>query len=107
MSTNVVKTYFFKLAENVSREDFMAVSQAMDVELLAVEGFMYRSVAQKEDGEWMDVIYWDSAEAAGSAEQKLSPELMEKLMVMIDKDSVSYHIATIATQVYPEMLQAS
>ena len=105
MSDYVVKTYKFKLAPNTPREDFVALNAQMDQLLLKTQGFVYRSLAETADNEWLDIVYWSSQDIANKAEAIMGEEIMKALMSAIDVETVTCDSATILTQVYPEMLQ--
>jgi hypothetical protein len=106
MSQYIVKTYSFKTKPQLSAKDFLRVSAQMDNFALAADGFVYRSVAQIAEHEWLDCVYWSSASAAKKAEAVMEQPFMQAFMDCIVEGSVVCHEAVIATQVYPEMHQA-
>lgn len=105
MSNNIVKTYHFKTKPEVGKDAFLVVSAQIDAYMLATEGFVYRSVAQVADGEWLDCVYWSCAEAARAADNVMDQPFMTAFMACIEPSSVVCMQAEIATQVYPEMHQ--
>ncbi len=107
MSNYIVKTYHFKTKPEVGKDAFLVVSAQMDAYILEAEGFVYRSVAAVGDCEWLDCVYWSSAEAAkAGGDAVMAQPFMEAFMACVDPATVVCTEAVIATQVYPEMLQA-
>ena len=107
MSNYIIKTYHFKTKSEVGKDAFLVVSAQVDAYLLEVEGFVYRSVAQVTEYEWLDCVYWSSAEAAqAGGDAAMEQPFMEAFMACIDPATVVYTEAVIATQAYPEMHQA-
>ncbi len=106
MSEYIVKTYRFSLNSAIKRDVFLALSQEMDQLLLTIKGFVYRSVAEQENGEWLDIVYWDSVQSAGAAEPLMGEKIMDNIMKTIDAKTLNVHQATIVSQVYPEMQQS-
>lgn len=107
MPETIVKTYQFKLSPGTSKPSFLALNQQMDELLLKMDGFVYRSLAETEGGEWLDIVYWSSNDAAGQAESLMGEKVMQSLMEAIDAESIKVQKASIATQVYPEMTNVS
>lgn len=106
MSEYIVKTYRFSLNDAAKSDVFLALSQQMDKLLLTIKGFVYRSVAKQENGEWLDIVYWDSVQSAGAAEHLMGEKIMDNIMQIIDAKTLSVQQATIVSQVYPEMQQS-
>lgn len=105
MSNYIIKTYQFKTKPEVGKDAFLVVSAQMDAYILEMEGFVYRSVAQVADCEWLDCVYWSSAETAKAADAVMDQPFMEAFMACVDSSTVVCTEAIIATQVYPEMHQ--
>lgn len=71
MSKHVIETVTFKLNEGVSREDFAAAAQAMNIFVTAQPGFVARRLSCSEDGEWIEHIEWQDMDAAKAAAAKI------------------------------------
>ena len=80
MSQYIVKTYYFKTKPQVSTKDFLVESANMDAFALTAKGFVYRSVAKIAEHEWLDCVYWSSAEAAKKAEAVMAQPFMQAFM---------------------------
>lgn len=101
----VVKIYTFKTLASTTPEHFLAHSQNIDDFALSLEGFVYRSVAQQKDGQWLDIVYWNSESAAQKANSIMEQPFMADFMACLDPESVCVQEAIIASQVYPQMNQ--
>ncbi len=60
----------FRLAEGVSEAVLLAASEALQTGFISKQkGYVKRELAKTADGQWVDVIHWDSAESAEKAMQ--------------------------------------
>jgi len=64
MSKHVAEIVTFKLADGVSAEDFVALSQARKGFVRAQPGFLHRQLSRGEDGRWTDYVIWKDMETA-------------------------------------------
>lgn len=102
MTDYVVKQYEFKLAAGRSREQLIAASTQLDAFALTLQGFEYRSLAELDDGTWLDTCYWSSPEAAAQDEVIMQQPCMAAFMACIDEGSVICKRAVVATQSYTQ-----
>ncbi|CDP53793.1 hypothetical protein [Devosia sp. DBB001] len=58
-------------------QDFLAANAQIDTWLAARPGFLFRHLARKDDGSWIDLVGWDSLDAAQAAAKALMEELMD------------------------------
>jgi heme-degrading monooxygenase HmoA len=59
----VVEIVRFKLAEGVSDEQFQVENHNVEAAHVSKQpGFVRRETAHADDGEWLVVIHWESAE---------------------------------------------
>lgn len=100
MTNYIVKQYEFKQAKGSSREQLLAASTKMDAFALTLKGFEYRSLAELDDGTWLDICYWSSEEAAAQDELIMQQPFMAEFMACIDEASVTCKRAVVATQSY-------
>ncbi|UWQ27393.1 hypothetical protein [Leisingera sp. M523] len=64
MSKHVAEIVTFKLAEGVSPEKFVALSQASEAFVRSQPGFLHRQLSCGEDGHWTDYVIWKDMETA-------------------------------------------
>ncbi|HZR39918.1 MAG TPA: hypothetical protein VFB12_07375 [Ktedonobacteraceae bacterium] len=62
-----IEVVIFHVQSTVSRADFLAAVDETTALLKSQDGFLSRSVGQAESGEWLDILNWESIEAAKAA----------------------------------------
>ncbi|QBD75407.1 hypothetical protein EPA93_05075 [Ktedonosporobacter rubrisoli] len=62
-----IEIVIFRLQEEVTRADFLAAVDETTALLKTQTGFLSRTVSQAESGEWIDILTWESIEAAKAA----------------------------------------
>lgn len=67
MTKNVIETVMFKLIDGVSRSEFVAAANNMNVRVQARPGFVHRRLSCTEDGTWIGHIQRDNMNAAQAA----------------------------------------
>jgi hypothetical protein len=87
--THVAEIVTFHLADGVSPDAFVELSQATETFVRSNPGFLHRQLSQGEDGSWTDYVVWrdmDTAQrvAKSFADQEFAP----KLMAAIDPETV-------------------
>jgi len=61
----------------VPTQDFLAANAQIDTWLAARPGFLFRHLASKDDGSWIDLVGWANLDAAQAAAKALMEELMD------------------------------
>lgn len=78
----------FRLAQGTVA-GFVAANDTVNQWLKRQPGFLSRHLAEKEDGSFVDLVLWDSAEAARDASKNMIGEIGEsEAMTMIDPATV-------------------
>ena len=60
----VIEIALFRTKAGVSDERVLEVSDALQREVVAFDGYLGRQLCKSEDGQWADVVRWASEEAA-------------------------------------------
>jgi len=97
--SNVVEIVHFKLANGFTTKDFLSSNDQMNQFLGEQKGMLYRSLCEKDDGSFVDIVYWENLELAKQAQEAFyqSP-LCQQFADCIEKDSVQLeHIKVIAS----------
>ncbi len=91
MSNNhTLEVALFRLKEGTDQEAFLAATDATNTALKQYGGFIRREVLTSEDGQWLDLVYWNSLEEAlSAAEQILSDPSCHPFLEMLDMESVT------------------
>lgn len=87
----------FKLAEGVDEAALLTASEALQTGFISKQkGFIKRELVKTTDGQWMDVIHWDSAENAEQAMQNAAENPIcfkyFELMVGTDHNDLSMSV---------------
>lgn len=90
MSTPVHEIVIFGLKPGVDRAAFVAAIPESEAFLRRQEGFISRTILPEVDGaRWVDLVLWESAEAAHAAFERFGQELGSCLFAQaIDDASV-------------------
>ncbi len=67
MQNKTVEIVFFRLAESVSDDEFLAAAAGVDDWLAQTDGFCSRTLYGDGDGNWVDTVHWASKERALAA----------------------------------------
>lgn len=97
--TNVVETVYFKLKDGFTKEDFLSSNDQMNQFLNEQKGLIYRSLCEKDDGAFVDIVYWENIELAKQAQQAFyESELCAKFAECIEEESVQLeHVKVVAS----------
>ena len=84
-----VEVVVFKLNEGVRREQFLKHAAITQAKIEQYDGFFDRQLLEGEDGQWTDIVHWESKEAAFSAaELIMQDEACMPFMQAINPDSM-------------------
>ena len=62
-----IEVVLLRLLPTVTRADFLAAVDETTALLKTQDGFLRRAVSQAESGEWLDILSWESIDAAKAA----------------------------------------
>lgn len=72
---STIETVSFNLIPGTTKDAFLAASEAVSAWVERQPGFQYRSLSQKDDGSWIDIVYWASRADAEAANASFKQEL--------------------------------
>lgn len=88
-AANTVEVVVFKLNEGVSREQFLKDAAITQTKVEQFEGYIDRQLLEGEEGQWTDIVWWESKEAAFSAaELIMQDEACMPFMQAINSDTM-------------------
>ena len=101
MPQHVAEIVSFELAEGVTPEQFVTLSQASEAYIRAAPGFLHRQLSHGEDGRWTDYVIWADIKCAKSIaddfpKQEFAPALMAAIATGSAKmrhETVLWHMA--------------
>ena len=87
---NALEIASFKLKGGIATEDFLNASVEMEDGFAKKQnGFIKRTLAQNESGEWVDVVYWKTMDDATKAmESAMKSPACAPMFGMIDDASI-------------------
>ncbi|CUH48664.1 MULTISPECIES: hypothetical protein [Ruegeria] len=79
--TQIAETVTFKLAADVTKEDFVNIMKGTESFVRNADGFVFRRLSAGDDGLWTDTVIWadmDCAQSAAAAfpKQDFAPAVM-------------------------------
>ncbi len=88
----------FRLKDGVSREEFLKVAAQTQPVIEAFAGYISRELSEGENGEWVDLVHWESMEQAHAAgETAMQDPALAPLFQAIDPQSVQMrHVTPVA-----------
>jgi hypothetical protein len=73
----LLETTTFRLEEGVDEAAFLAADEALQAELSPAQGFVRRTTARGEAGEWLVLAMWGSAADADAAAPAVPSDLVD------------------------------
>jgi hypothetical protein len=90
MTTQVIEIATFKTAEGVLEQTLLAADAVLLPWVMAQQGFVTRSLAQNEDGSWMDCVTWaDLATAKAAGEAIMGAPGANEFLMLVIPDSLA------------------
>lgn len=86
--SDTIELVRFRLQPGKSAADWLKANEKINAWVKAQPGFRFHSVSETEEGEWWDLVYWGSMEAALAAGEKFMPELGGVIMPLVEPGSV-------------------
>ncbi len=86
--SDTIELVRFRLQPGNTAADWLKVNEKINDWMKVQPGFQFRSVSETEDGEWWDLVYWASMEAALAAGEKFLRDLGEVIMPLVTPGSV-------------------
>ncbi len=99
-NSNVVEIVNFKLSSGFTSQDFISSNEQMAIFLKEQKGLLYRSLCEKDDGSYVDIVYWENMELAKQAQDAFfESALCQAFAQCIEKESVQLeHVTVVACQ---------
>jgi heme-degrading monooxygenase HmoA len=91
-----VELVLFRLKPGVEEAAFLEAADAIQSAVVEMGGFIRRELLRNEEGQWADVLHWNSLEEAHhAAEAILSDSRCDPFLGMIDEPSITMlHLQT-------------
>ena len=93
----------FKLKDGISDAQILEASDALQRDVQGMDGYLARRLLKTGDGQWIDVVEWESLDAAHRAAEVVMPRPSAlRFMDLVDMPSVTVLLARPATAYAPE-----
>lgn len=86
--SDTIELVRFRLQPDKTREQWLSANEAITAWVQEQPGFRFRSLSESDDGEWIDMVYWESREAAETAGKKFGEEMIGHCMSLVADDSI-------------------
>ncbi|MFL0809841.1 MAG: hypothetical protein K6L76_05450 [Agarilytica sp.] len=88
----------FALKPNADETQLADLQPAVNTFVKQQPGFYYRSLIKDSDGQYLDIVYWESEEKAKAAAEKfMAQPWAEQMMSLVDESSIKMrHVQSIS-----------
>jgi hypothetical protein len=86
--SDTIELVRFRLQQGKTSADWLKANEKINDWIKLQPGFRFRSLSETEDGEWLDMVYWESLDAAKKAGEKFGEEVGPSCEPLIDMTSV-------------------
>lgn len=100
---HIIKQYQFNLKDGATEKALVTISDKFNQELVKLDGFLYRSLSQTENGQWLDTVYWSGAEAEENGNAIMEKPISGEYMALVDESSIKVTRSVVHSSIYPEM----
>lgn len=87
--SDTIELVRFRLQQGKTSADWLKANEKINEFMKAQPGFRFRSLSETEDGEWLDLVYWENLAAAEAAGKKFESEIMPTCAPLVAPDSVT------------------
>lgn len=95
---STIELVSFKLKSDADETQLADLQPAMNEFIKQQPGFHYRSLVKDTDGQYLDIVYWDSEEKAKAAGSKFMEQTWaQQMMSLVDESSIKMrHVKSIS-----------
>lgn len=86
--SDTIELVRFRLQQGKTSADWLKANEKINNWMEGQPGFRFRSLSETDDGEWLDLVYWESLEAANAASEKFGAEMMSVCEPLVAHGSV-------------------
>ncbi len=97
-NAKVVEVVLFKPAPEVSEADVLKTTAMMQTKVMTMPGYIDRQLLKNSDGQWVDLVWWESMEQAQSAAEAImgDEDLAPYMFVFDNAEMTMFHLAPVA-----------
>jgi len=86
--SDTIELVRFRLQPGKTSAEWLKANEKINDWMKSQPGFRFRSLSETDDGEWLDVVYWENLETAKAADEKFAAEMMSVCEPLVAHDSV-------------------
>jgi hypothetical protein len=86
--SDTIELVRFRLKKDKTAADWLKANEKINDWIKVQPGFRFRSLSETDDGEWIDMVYWESLDAAKASGEKFGEEMGACCEPLIDMASV-------------------
>lgn len=86
--SDTIELVRFRLKQDKTAADWLKANEKINDWIKVQPGFRFRSLSETDDGEWIDMVYWENLEAAKAAGAKFGDEVAPTCEPLIEIGSV-------------------
>lgn len=86
--SDTIELVRFRLQQGKTSTDWLKANEKINDWIKQQPGFRFRSLSETDDGEWIDMVYWENLESAKTAGAKFGEEVGPHCEPLIDMTSV-------------------
>jgi hypothetical protein len=91
-SDMIVEVVIWKTKSNFTEEEALYKAKSVNKFVENQKGFISRNLSKNEQGEWLDLVYWNSIEdAQAAAKLAQSSEICQPFFDTINMDSMKFY----------------
>lgn len=89
-NAKIVEIVLFKPAPEVSEADVLKTTAMMQAKVVTMPGYIDRQLLKNSDGQWVDLVWWESLEQAqAAAEAIMGDEDLAPYMFVFDNGEMT------------------
>lgn len=89
--SDTIELVRFRLQKGKTEQEWLKANETINEWLARQPGFRFRSLSEAGDGEWIDLIHWESREAAETADNRILNEIGGAFEAIAEESIVCTH----------------
>ncbi len=86
--SDTIELVRFRLQAGKTSADWLKANEKINDWIKVQPGFRFRSLSETDDGEWIDMVYWESLDAARASGAKFVEEMAPTCEPLVEAGSV-------------------
>ena len=86
--SDTIELVRFRLQQGKTAVEWLKANEKINDWIRQQPGFRFRSLSETEDGEWLDLVYWENLEAAKASGEKFRQDMLPLCAPLVANDSV-------------------